>query len=411
MQAALRQTFASLSVYNFRLYFIGQGISMCGTWMQTVALSLLVLHLTGSGTQLGLVTAAQFVPVLVLGLFGGIIADSFNKRRLLYYTQTIQGLLACTLGVLTVTHHVQLWEVYAVAVGLGLSTVIDNPSRQTFVIEMVGDKLLKNAVTLNSIMINSARIIGPTIAASLIASTGIGVCFLVNGVSYIAVLAALFAMRDNELHPASTRVSLREPGQIRAGLRYVWSVPALRSTLLMMFLIGTFAYEFQVTLPLFATRTLHGDATTYSLMTIAMGAGAIVGGLYSAGRTAATQKRLAVAAGLFGLSLIFTAIAPGTVSALLLLVIMGGLSVLFISLGNTTLQLTSKPEMRGRVMALWAIAFAGTTPFGGPIIGAITDHSTPRVGIAVGGLAAVIAGLLGMAAIRQTPKPQPADHF
>jgi MFS family permease len=397
VQMALRRTFASLGVYNFRLYFIGQGISMCGSWMQVVALSLLVLKMTGSGTQLGLVTAAQFVPMLVFGMFGGLVADSFNKRRTLYFTQTIQGMLALVLGLLVVTHSVHLWMVYVVAVCLGLASVIDNPSRQTFVIEMVGGDRLKNAISLNSIMINGARIIGPSIAAALIATVGIGMCFIINAASYIAVLTALVLMRSGELHH-SKLTSVRDPGQIRASLRYVWSLPVLRSTLVMMFIIGTFAYEFQVTLPLFATDTLHGNATTYSLMTAAMGVGAIFGGLYSAGRTGLQQRRLVLVVILFGISLLLTAVAPNVPIALALLVVMGALSVLFISLGNTILQLTSDPAMRGRVMALWAIAFAGTTPFGGPIIGAIIDHSNARVGIAIGGAASVVAGLLGLVA-------------
>jgi MFS family permease len=395
MRSSIRRTFSSLSVYNFRLFFIGQGISLCGTWMQTVSLSLLVLKLTGSGTQLGFVVAAQFLPLLLFGTYGGVIADRFNKRHVLYVTQSMQGILALTLGLLVVTGTVQLWMVYVVAVGLGLATLVDNPSRQTFIIEMVGSDRLKNAVTLNSTMVNGARIIGPSIAAALIATVGIGFCFLINAASYIAVLVALIAMHESELVPAA--LSKREPGQIRAGLRYAWNTPALKSTLLMMLIIGTFAYEFPVILPLFATRTLHGNATTYSLITVAMGLGAVVGGLYSAGRGVATQKQLVGVAVLFGISLLLTAIAPDLLVALLLLVVVGSLSVLFISLGNTTLQLTSEATMRGRVMALWAIAFAGTTPIGGPIIGAIADHSNPRIGLLVGGVSALVAGAIGLA--------------
>jgi MFS family permease len=395
MQSGIRRTFSSLSIYNFRLFFIGQGISVCGTWMQTVSLSLLVLKLTGSGAQLGLVVAAQYLPLLLFGAYGGVIADRFNKRHVLYVTQSMQGILALTLGLLVVSNTVQLWMVYVVAVGLGLATFVDNPSRQTFIIEMVGSDRLKNAVTLNSTMVNGARIIGPSIAAALIATVGIGFCFLINAASYIAVLVALFAMHSSELFPAA--LAKREPGQIRAGLRYAWNTPALKSTLLMMLIVGTFTYEFPVILPLFATRTLHGNATTYSLMTAAMGVGAVGGGLYSAGRDVAKQKQLVGVAVLFGISLLLTAIAPNLPVALLVLVVVGGLSVLFISLGNTTLQLTSAANMRGRVMALWAIAFVGTTPIGGPIIGTIADLSNPRVGLLVGGVSAILAGVIGLA--------------
>ena len=404
MQMAIRRTFSSLAIYNFRLYFFGQGLSLCGTWVQTVSLSLLVLKLTHSGTQLGLVVAAQFLPVLLFGVYGGLIADRFNKRHVLYFTQSLQGILALTLGLLVVTGAVQVWMVYTVAVGLGLATLIDNPSRQSFVIEMVGGDRLKNAITLNSTMVNGARIIGPSIAAVLIATVGIGFCFLVNAASYIAVLIALFAMRASELVP--TTPTKRAPGQIRAGLRYAWQTPELKSTLLMMLIIGTFAYEFPVILPLFATTTLHGNATTYSLMTVAMGVGAIGGGLYSAGRGAATQKQLVLIAVLFGVSLMLTALTPNLPLTLLALIVVGGLSVLFISIGNTTLQLTSEPSMRGRVLALWAIAFAGTTPIGGPIIGAIADHSNPRIGLLVGGVSAVVAAAIGFLAFGKATAPE-----
>ncbi len=207
-------------------------------------------------------------------------------------------------------------------------------------------------------------------------------------------------MRSSELVP--TAPVKREPGQIRAGLRYAWQTPELKSTLLMMLIIGTFAYEFPVILPLFATVTLRGNATTYSLMTVAMGVGAIGGGLYSAGRGVASQKQLVLVAVLFGVSLMLTALAPNLPVALLTLIVVGGLSVLFISIGNTTLQLTSEPSMRGRVLALWAIAFAGTTPIGGPIIGAIADHSNPRIGLLIGGISAVVAAAIGLLALGKT---------
>jgi MFS family permease len=399
MEAAVQRTFASFSVRNFRLYYLGQGISLSGTWMQTVALSWLVLQLTHSGTQLGLVLAAQFLPMLLFGLWGGVIADRFNKRHILYCTQTTLGLLALVLGLLVVTHHVRMWMVFCLAVGMGLTQVVDNPSRQTFVIEMVGPELLRNAVTLNSTLVNVARVVGPSIAGVLIATVGTGQCFLINAVSFVAVLVALKAMRQSELQPA--RPAARAPGQIRAGLRYVWSQPRLRAALIMMFIVGTFAYEFPVILPLFATVTLHGNARTYSAMTAAMGLGAITGGLYTAGRGSVRPGQLARMVLLFGVSLLGVAAMPNLTTSLLVLVLVGALSVLFIALGNTTLQLTSRPDMRGRVMSLWSIAFLGTTPVGGPIIGFIADHSNPRIGLLVGGLSTLLAGGLGWLAGRE----------
>lgn len=394
MDLFLSRTFDSLKVRNFRLFFLGQGLSLCGTWMQTVGLSWLVLKLTHSGTQIGLVIAAQFLPILLFGVWGGLIADRFNKRRILYVTQSAAGLLALGLGLIVVANAEQLWMVYAFATALGLVTIADNPTRQTFIVEMVGRERLKNAVTLNSTLVNGARIIGPSIAGLLIVSVGTGVCFLINAASYIAVLIALFLMRESELSPSEP--SKAEPGQIRAGFRYVWSVRELRLTLLMMFIIGTLAYEFPVVFPLFATATLHGNAATYAAMTSAMGIGAIVGGLYAASKSAIGLKPLIRSAALFGASLLFVAVAPNLITALAFLVISGGLSVMFISAGNTTLQLTSTPAMRGRVMSLWSIAFLGTTPIGGPLVGYIADHSNPRIGLAVGGLSALVAAAIAV---------------
>jgi len=394
----LQRTFASFEVRNFRLFTFGQGLSLCGTWMQTIALSWLVLKLTHSGTQIGFVVAAQFLPILVFGVWGGVVADRFDKRRILYFTQTAAGLLALILGLLVVTGHIELWMVYALAAGLGLVMVVDTPTRQTFVIEMVGRERLKNAVTLNSTIVNGARIVGPSIAGALILGVGIGQCFIINAVSYIAVLIALALMNKNELHTVPP--VKREPRQIRAGLRYVWSVPRLRSTLIMMLIIGTFAYEFPVILPLLATVTLHGNAGTYAAMTAAMGIGSVFGGLYTAGQKSAGQKQLIGSAVLFGLGLLLTAAVPGLVASIAVLALVGALSVLFISIGNTTLQLTSDPAMRGRVMSLWSIAFLGTTPIGGPIIGFIGDHTNPRVGLAVGGVSALVAAGLGLIAAR-----------
>lgn len=401
MQNAARRTFASLSVRNFRLYFIGQGISLCGTWMRMVALSWLVLQLTHSGTQLGLVTAAQFLPILLLGAFGGLVVDRTDNKRLLVYTQTGLGLISLALGLLVLTHSIELWLVYVLAALSGLITILDMPARQTFVVQMVGEDRLRNALTLNSTIVNMARIIGPSIAAGLIAGVGIGFCFIFDAGTFGAVLIALLLMRRRELRVVEP--TAREPGQLRAGLSYVRATPALRTTLLMMLILGTFAYEFPVILPLFATKTLHGNATTYALMTAAMGLGAVFGGLYSAGRAAAKIRELMAAAVLFGISIAVTAAMPSEGLALVCLLFVGALSVLFISIGNTTLQLNAAPQMRGRVMALWGIGFQGTTPIGGPIIGVIADHSNPRVGLLVGAVASIIAAALGSLAAGNSP--------
>jgi len=400
MDKTFKKTFAALEVRNFRLFIFGQGISLCGTWMQTIGLSWLVLKLTHSGTQLGLVIAAQFLPILLVGMWGGLIADRFNKRHILYATQSASGLLALTLGLLVVSGSIHIWMIYLLATALGFVNVVDNPTRQSFVIEMVGEDHLKNAITLNSTVVNMARIIGPSIAGVLIATVGIGQCFIFNALSYVAVLIAIKAMHEHELRHAP--LSAKEPGQIRAGLAYIWGNPKLKSTIIMMFIIGTFAYEFPVILPLFATITLHGNAGTYSTMMVATGLGAIFGGLYTAGRSASREVQLIYAAVLFGMSILLTALMPSLLTTLVVLVAVGAFSVVFIALGNTTLQLTSEPRMRGRVMALWSIAFLGTTPIGGPIIGLISDHSNPRVGLAVGGLSTLVAAGLGVYVYRRS---------
>lgn len=408
MEATFRRTFSSFAVHNFRLYFLGQFVSLCGTWMQTIALSWLVLQLTHSGTKLGLVTAAQFLPILLFGLLGGVIADHFDKRKVLYFTQTSLGVLALLLGLLVVNHVVQLWEVYIIAACMGMTTVIDNPSRQTFVVEMVGSERLRNAISLNSTIVNVARVIGPSIAAIIIATVGVGECFLINAASYIAVLIALAAMRNRELYP-TPRAKDDESGGVVEGLRYVWKEPRLRSTLCMMAIIGTFTYEFPVIMPLFATITMHGNATTYSAISAAMGLGAVLGGLYTAGKREVVASQLVTVAILFGMSMILIAVMPTLLTALLLIVVMGMLSIIFIALSNTTLQLTSQPQMRGRVMSLWSMAFQGTTPIGGPIIGALADHTNPRVGILVGGLAALLAAVVGTFTAR-APKMLPSTE-
>ncbi len=387
------QTFLSLNIRNYRLYFTGQAISLCGTWMQIVGQSWLVLKITGSGTALGLVIALQFLPILFLGPWGGVIADRFSKRKLLYITQSASGILALILGVLVATNTVQLWMIDVLALCLGLVNTIDGPTRQTFVIEMVDKEKLPNAVSLNSTEINLARVIGPTIAGVLIATVGIASCFIINGISYIAVLVALSMMRVNELNVAPIAPHIK--GQLREGFRYVLSSPVLKNSLLMMGIIGTFSFEFIVILPLFAQFTFHGDASTYAALNAAMGVGAAAGGLLTARRRKTAPHMLARAALLFGIAMLIVSIAPTLTLALLAMVLVGVFSINFLSLGNVILQLESDPNMRGRVMALWGVAFMGSTPIGGPIIGWIGEYLGPRWGLATGGFAAIAAAGIG----------------
>ncbi|HEY2003890.1 MAG TPA: MFS transporter [Candidatus Saccharimonadia bacterium] len=398
IQNYTKDTFSSFEVHNYRLYFFGQGISLTGTWMQTIAQTWLVLELTHSGTAIGLLVAAQFLPILLLGPIGGVIADRFPKRKLLYITQSSAMLLAFVLGLLVLTHVVQVWMVFVLASMLGLVTVFDNPARQTFVVEMVGPERLINAVTLNGIALNLARVIGPSVAAVLIAGVGMAYCFLLNAASYVVVLTSLALMHASELHPAKHSEHIR--GQLQEGLRYVWNHPVLRFTIFMLVIIGTFTYEFQVVMPLLASRTFHGGASTYALFMAAMSVGSVIGGVLAAGRLKAGQKSLVRASALFGVCMLVSSLAPGAQFEAVLLVGVGFGSIIFSALANSTLQLATSPEMRGRVMSLWAVAFLGTTPLGGPVVGWICDHASPRMGLAVGGVAAILAAVVGWLSLR-----------
>jgi MFS family permease len=393
-----QSTFSSLRIRNYRLYFTGQVISNSGTWMQSIAQAWLVLQLTGSGTALGLVTALQALPVLLLGSFGGVVADRFPKRRVLIVTQSVLGCLALVQGVLVATGAVRLWMVAALAFAFGLTNAIDNPTRQSFVVEMVGEEELKNAVTLFSTLVSLSRIVGPAIAGILITAIGLAPCFILNGLSYGAVVIMLLVMRARELRPAARLAQAR--GQVIAGLRYVASTPVLRDILIMMALIGTLTYEFKVSLPLLAQGTFHGNAAGYAVLSACFGMGAVIGGLITASRKATSFRRVVVAALLLGAAVLAASLMPTLGLAALALVAVGFCSIVFTATGNTTLQLISTPEMRGRVMSLWTIAFLGSTTIGGPVIGFIGQHVSPQWALATGGLAALAAGAYGLFALR-----------
>ncbi len=394
-----QQTFAAMANPNYRLWFGGQSVSLAGTWMQMIAQSWLVLELTGSGTAIGLVIALQTLPTLLLGPYAGVVADRLDKRRLMICLQTTMAVLALALGLLTITGTVALWHVYLLALLLGLTNCFENPSRQAFVLEMVGPGDLRNAVSLNSVLVNVARAIGPAIAGLVIAAGGIGICFLLNAVSFGTVVASLIRMDVTELHPSIP--TPRAPGQLRAGLAYVRATPELGIPLLMMTLVGCLAYEFQVVLPIVASETFAGDARSYGFLTAAMGAGAVVGGLWVAARGRTGLGALVGASTLFGVALLAAALAPNLVLALVAMVFVGMTSVAFLSMSNSTLQLAAEPHMRGRVMSLWAVAFLGSTPIGGPIAGAVSEHFGGRAGLALGAGACLVAAGLGVWVLRR----------
>jgi MFS family permease len=390
-----RRTFTALRVPNYRLYFAGQSVSLIGTWMQTTAQAWLVLSLTHSATDLGLVVAIQALPVLLFAPYGGVVADRVDKRKMMVVLQSFMGLQALALGLLVLVGTARFWEVCVLAAVLGLNNCFENPSRQAFIREMVGRDNLRNAVTLNSVMNNAARAVGPAVAGVLIATVGVGICFLLNAASFVAVVTSLLVMDRSALRPSEPEH--RAKGQLREGMAYAARTTEIAVPLVMMALVGTLAYEFQVSLPVLATHTFHGGSEAYGFMTAAMGIGAVVGGLLTAARGRTGIRPMLLACSGFGLAILFTAMAPLLVVAYIGLLFVGWASVSFVSVGNSTIQLSSKPTMRGRVLSLWQLSFQGTTPIGGPVIGWVIAASDPRAGLLVGAVSCFVATLGGAA--------------
>lgn len=383
--------FSSLRIRNYRLFATGQVVSNTGTWMQRIAQDWLVLSLTGSASAVGITIALQFLPMLVFGLYGGVLADRLPKRPLLLATQGAMGLTGVALAALTLAGHVQVWHVYLAAFALGLVTVLDNPARQTFVPEMVGKDQLANAVSLNSANFQSARLVGPAIAGVLITAVGSGWAFLLNGLSFAAPIAALLMMRTRELHPVERQP--RGKGQLREGLRYVAGRPELVWPIVLVGFIGTFGFNFPIWLSAFVGNVFHGDAGTYGLFNTLIAAGSLAGALLAARRGHSRLRVLVAAAVLFGGLLVVTAFAPAywLFAALLVPIGMFGLTVNVTA--NSSVQMATDPEMRGRVMALFMMVFTGGTPLGAPLVGWITDTYGARIGMAAGGAVSLTAAL------------------
>jgi MFS family permease len=405
--AISRRTFSALAIPNFRLFFYGQSTSLVGTWMQSVAQSWLVFTVTHSATAIGFVLALQTLPVLVLAPYGGVIADRVDKRRFLIVLQSLMGVQALVLGLLAVTHAVVFWEICVLAMILGLNNCFETPTRQAFMREMVGPAHVRNAVSLNSTMVNAARAIGPAVAGLLIATVGVGVCFLVNAASFIAVVSSLTSMDTTALQPSPP--AERAKGQLREGLRYVGKEPRLWVPLLMAGIVGLLAYEFQVTLPVVAKQTFGGNAATYGFLTAAMGFGAVFGGLMTAARGRPGLRTMTVSGTGFGVAMLCVALAPSLAIAFVAMAVTGFAAITFMSTGNSTLQLEAAPSMRGRVMALWAVAFMGSTPIGAPLIGWVVEVAGARAGIAVGGISCLVAAAIGLFAMRKLGVAATAD--
>ncbi len=412
VEAAVHRTFASArSSRNFRLYLLGQVVSATGTWMHFTTSSWLVLQLSGSGTAIGVNAALAFGPLLLLGPWGGVIADRFDKRKILITTQACYGVLALLLFSLVVTDIATLPIVYALSLSTGLVTAFDNPARQSFYVEMVGEEALTNAVSLNSAAFTGARIVGPAVAGILISTVGLAWPFLIDGLSYLAVIGALVAMRTSELH--AQRRSTRERGHLLAGFRYVWSTLDLRRPLIVLAIVFTFSFQFMVLVPLLAERTFDGDAGTFGWLSAVAGLGSFVGAMTMAHRNARpSYLALGVLTTAFGLGLLLLGASPSLPFALAVMVPMGFVSMAFMINGNTMLQVHAKPEARGRVMAIYGAVFLGSTPIGSPVIGWFAEHVGVRQGFALTGGIAVLTGLAVLwarrRAIEAAPSVEPA---
>jgi predicted MFS family arabinose efflux permease len=397
----VRRTFASLGVRNFRLFIAGQLVSATGFWMQSVAAPLLVLRLTNSGTALGIDTALQFLPILLFGAWGGVVADRFDNRKVQIATQIAYAVLALALGLLVAAGAVEVWMVYLLSFLSGLVTAVDMPTRQSFYLEMVGPATLTNAMSLNTATFTGSRIVGSAIAGAVIGAFGFSPVFLANAASYLAILAALLAMRVDELHPRER--APREPGQVREAIRYVWRTPELRVPMLTMLVVFLFAFNFIVFLPLLVTRDLEGNAGALGAVLALWGAGSLGGALAMASRSSQPNaRRLAVLAIALGVVSAVLAIAPTLAVAAIVVVPLGAVFIAFAITGNSILQLTSAERMRGRVMALYTVVFLGSTPIGGPIAGWVGEHFGAPFGLAAGGAIAVAAGALALAAVRDS---------
>lgn len=388
-----RGMFSALRNRNYRYFFIGQVISNSGTWVQRIAQDWLVLSITGSAFAVGVTTAMQFLPMLLFGLFGGVLADRFPKRQLLIATQAMMGLLAAGLAALTLSGVIQVWHIYLFAFLLGLVTVVDNPTRQTFVVEMVGKQDLGNAVSLNAANFQTARLIGPAVAGGLMAAVGAGYAFAVNAVSFGAVILGLLAMRSAELH--RTPRLPREKGQLKEGLRYVAGRPDLIWPIVLVGFIGTFGFNFATILSAFAYSVFHVGPGLYGLLNTAMAVGSLAGALVAARRSRPRLRLLVVAALVFGLLEAVSAVSPSYWVFAALLTLVGLFGMTTNTAANSLIQLRTDPAMRGRVMSLYMMVFAGGTPLGAPVVGWVTEQFGPRVGLLACGLvsAAAAAGI------------------
>jgi MFS family permease len=399
--AALRRTFISLRNRNFRLFFIGQSISNTGNWLTNVALVLLVLKITNSGFAVGVVTACQYGPILFLSPWGGAVADRSDKRRMLLVTQSLEMAQSIGLAVLAFLPHPPLAGLYALALAGGMVLALDNPLRRSFVTEMVREEDLSNAVVLYSTIVNVSRVFGPALAGLLATTLGYGWCFAIDASTYVAVLVCVWIMRADELHrmPRAPRAK----GQIREGVRYILATPMLWISFGMLAAIGTLSYNFNVTLPLFVTRTLHRSEGVFTILYSVFSVGAVVSALIVARRGRVTLTNIIRGAAAMGSAMLLLALAPGISTAMPAALLVGMASVLYMTATTAIVQVGTRREMQGRVLALQTVFVAGTGLLGGPICGWLADAAGGRAPIIFGGLVCLVAALGGWLAARRVP--------
>jgi MFS family permease len=398
----VERTLSSLRSRNFRLFFVGQTVSNTGNWLTMVALTLLVLHRTNSGVAVGLLSACQFGPILLLSAWAGVIVDRMEKRKLLVITQVLEMCQSFVLAALAFSHHAPLGAFYVTAAAGGCMLAFDNPVRRTFVNEMVPTEDVSNAVTLYSAMVNISRILGPAIAGVLIVTVGYGWCFTIDAVSYVTVLVALSMMRPAELRRVS--VTPRGAGQVRAGLKYIASVPELWITFVMLLIVGTISYNFTVVFPLFVEKGLHGGDGAYTLVYSAFSAGALVGAFVVARRTSVSIRTVALGAAWLGAGMLLLSAVPNVAVAVGVAALVGAGSVAFMTSATAIAQLRSDQEMLGRVLSIQTVLIIGTTPIGGPILGLIADAIGARSPVLIGGVGAIAAATFGLLAARRSAR-------
>ena len=368
-----RRNFKSLRHYSYRLYWISQLISVTGTWMQNVALAWLVVTLTGSAVALGTATALQFLPILFFSLFAGVVIDRLPKREIIIATQTVSAIQAFILWILVALKAITLWEIYALSLLIGFINAFDQPGRQAFVAEMVPDEDVGNAIALNSLLFNAARTIGPAVAGITIALVGVAPSFLLNGISYLAIIAALLMMRKSQLRTFTFKVNSTMKEGVKEGISYAINEPAIASILIVLFFVGTFGYNFNTILPLLVKFVLRGGPEVFGVLTSALGIGSMIGALLVAGRQKPTRKFIYTFAAVFGIMDIAISFSRSFALTIIFLVSLGIASIAYIASTNTSLQMNSPMRLRGRIMGLYVVIFAGSTPIGALFTGFVAE--------------------------------------